>query len=310
MMKKNKIWITGKGMVGKALIKTLSKDDKYEVISTSRKKLDQTNQKITDNWIKKNKPDTIIITSALVGGIQLNSRIPATFLYENSLINLNIINSAHVHGCKKIVFLGASCMYPKKSKQPFKEETIFEGKVEETNEGYGISKLIGLKMIEMINQQYNKSHITIIPAASFGPNDCYDETKNHVIPALIQKFNNAEKGKSVVCWGDGTPMREFTYVDDLADACLFAMNHYENAELINVGSGEDVSIRDLANMVAGVVGYDGEIEWDTSRPNGTPKRPLDYSKISSLGWKPKHTLKEGLQKTYDWFCENTHLQVK
>ena len=305
MMKKNKIWITGKGMVGKALIKTLSKDDKYEVISTSRKKLDQTNQKITDNWIKKNKPDTIIITSALVGGIQLNSRIPATFLYENSLINLNIINSAHIHGCKKIVFLGASCMYPKKSKQPFKEETIFEGKVEETNEGYGISKLIGLKMIEMINQQYNKSHITIIPAASFGPNDCYDESKNHVIPALIKKIHNAKvKGlKNIKLWGTGKAKREFLYVDDMASGIIHILKNYKEISPINLGTADEISIKNLAETIKKIIGYNGKIIFDSSKPEGIKRKILDNTKIKKLNWSPKYSLEDGILLTYKDFLK-------
>jgi len=304
-MKKNKIWITGNGMVGKALNRALSKDNKQEVITTTRKRLDQTNQKVTDNWIKKNKPDTIIITSALVGGIQLNSKIPATFLYENSLINLNIINSAHVHGCKKIIFLGASCMYPKKSKQPFKEKTIFEGKIEETNEGYGISKLIGLKMIEMLNQQYNKKYLTIIPAASYGPGDCYDESKNHVIPALIKKIHNAKiRGlKYVKLWGTGKAKREFIYVDDMASGIIHILKNYKDISPINLGTGNEISIKNLAETIKKIIGYNGEIIFDSSKPDGIKRKILDNSKIKKLNWSPKHSLEDGIFLTYKDFLK-------
>ena len=297
---KNKIWITGNGMVGKALVKNLSKDKKYEILTTTKKKLDQTNQKITDNWIKKNKPDVIVITSALVGGIQLNSKIPATFLYENSLINLNIINSAHKYNCKKIIFLGASCMYPKKSKQPFKEEAIFEGKIEETNEGYGISKLVGLKMLEMLNYQYNKSHLTIIPAASYGPNDCYDESKNHVIPAMIDKIHRAKvrKQKNIKFWGTGNIKREFLYVDDMANGIIHILKNYKDTSPINLGSGNEITIKNLSQTIKKIIGYDGKIVFDVSKPDGIKRKILDNSKIKKLNWKPSFTLEEGIELTY------------
>jgi len=303
---KNKIWITGNGMVGKSLAKKLANNKNYELLSTTISELDQTNQDKTDNWIKNNQPNIIIITSALVGGIQLNSKIPATFLYQNSMINLNIINAARNNNCQKIVFLGASCMYPKNSSQPFKEDSIFDGKIEETNEGYGISKLIGLKMIEMINSQYNQSHITIIPAASYGPNDCYDETKNHVIPALIKKFHNAkiQNKDNVTIWGSGKPKREFIHVDDMASGIIHILENYKDNSPINLGTGKEYTIKEIANTIKDVVGYNGKISFDSSKPDGIKRKILDNKKLKRLGWDPKITIKDGIESTYQDFLKN------
>ena len=296
MKKKNKIWITGNGMVGKSLIKKLSEDKNYNILKTKKSDLDQTNQIKTDNWIKKNKPNTIIITSALVGGIQINAKIPATFLYENSMIILNIIKSAHENGCSKIVFLGASCMYPKLGKQPFKEDTILGGKIEETNEGYGISKILGVKFIEMLNAQYNTSHISIIPAASYGPNDCYDNDKNHVIPALIKKIYEAKiNNKSkVVLWGTGKVKREFIHVDDMASGIMHIIKNYNDSGPINLGTGEEISIKNLASIISKIIQYTGKIIFDDTKPDGIKRKILDKSKIQKLKWKHKVSLHEGL----------------
>lgn len=293
-------------MVGKSLAKKLANNKNYELLSTTKSELDQTNQDKTDNWIKNNQPNIIIITSALVGGIQLNSKIPATFLYQNSMINLNIINAARNNNCQKIVFLGASCMYPKNSSQPFKEDSIFDGKIEETNEGYGISKLIGLKMIEMINSQYNLSHITIIPAASYGPNDCYDETKNHVIPALIKKFHNAkiQNKDNVTIWGSGKPKREFIHVDDMASGIIHILENYKDNSPINLGTGKEYTIKEIANTIKDVVGYNGKISFDSSKPDGIKRKILDNKKLKRLGWDPKITIKDGIESTYQDFLKN------
>ncbi len=306
MKMKNKVWITGNGMVGKSLAKKLANNKNYELLSTTKSELDQTNQDKTDNWIKNNQPNIIIITSALVGGIQLNSKIPATFLYQNSMINLNIINAARKNNCQKIVFLGASCMYPKNSSQPFKEDSIFDGKIEETNEGYGISKLIGLKMIEMINSQYNQSHITIIPAASYGPNDCYDETKNHVIPALIKKFHNAkiQNKDNVTIWGSGKPKREFIHVDDMASGIIHILENYKDNSPINLGTGKEYTIKEIANTIKDVVGYKGTISFDSSKPDGIKRKILDNKKLKRLEWEPKITIKDGIESTYQDFLKN------
>ncbi len=299
-MKKDNVWITGNGMVGKALEKALSKNKKYNVIITPRKILDQTDQKKTNSWVGKNKPEIIIMTSALVGGIHLNSKIPSTFLYQNSILNLNIINAANENDCKKIVFLGASCMYPKKSKQPFDEKSIFEGRIEETNEGYGISKLLGLKMIEMINKEFNKKHLTIIPAASYGPNDCYDLKKNHVIPALIKKIHDAKikNLKSISLWGTGNALREFLYVEDMADGIIHIMENYNEPSPINLGTGEEITIKNLSIIIKNVIGYKGKINFDSSKPEGVKRKILNNSKVKKLKWSPKFSLENGLEITY------------
>jgi len=305
MKKKNKIWVTGNGMVGKSLIKRLSTDQGYQVLKTKKTDFDQINQTRTNNWIKKNRPNTIIITSALVGGIHINSKTPATFLYENSMINLNIINSAHEYGCKKIVFLGASCMYPKFGKQPFKEDSILDGKIEETNEGYGISKIIGLKFIEMLNNQYKSSHLSIIPAASYGTNDCYDDSKNHVIPALIKKFHEGKikNKKSIKIWGTGNAKREFIHVDDMADGIIHIIKNYKDNAPINLGTGEEISIKSLSLLIKKIVGYRGQITFDRAKPDGIKRKLLDNSKIKKLKWNHKICLKDGIEKSYNEYTE-------
>ncbi len=307
MKSKNKVWITGiKGMVGQALKRSISKSKSYNILESSRKDFDQTNQYETTKWLKKNNPDTIIITSALVGGIQINSKYPLDFLYQNSMIALNIINSANEINCQRLVFLGASCMYPKNSKQPFKESTILDGKVEKTNEGYGIAKILGTKLVEFMNIQHDRKYISIIPAASYGPNDCYDEKINHVIPALIQKFHNAKvnKNKYVEVWGTGNARREFLHVDDMASGIVFLLeNYYENSP-INLGTGEEISIKELAKLVAKVTDFEGKISFDKSKPDGIPRKILNSKKIQSLGWKPSISLIDGLKKTYKIYLDN------
>tara|TARA_A100001011_G_scaffold347056_1_gene383863 strand:+ start:4239 stop:5171 length:933 start_codon:yes stop_codon:yes gene_type:complete len=307
MKSKNKVWITGiNGMVGQALKRSISKSKSYNILESSRKDFDQTNQYETTKWLKKNNPDTIIITSALVGGIQINSKYPLDFLYQNSMIALNIINSANEINCQRLVFLGASCMYPKNSKQPFKESTILDGKVEKTNEGYGIAKILGTKLVEFMNIQHDRKYISIIPAASYGPNDCYDEKINHVIPALIQKFHNAKvnKNKYVEVWGTGNARREFLHVDDMASGIVFLLeNYYENSP-INLGTGEEISIKELAKLVAKVINFKGKISFDKSKPDGIPRKILNSKKIQSLGWKPSISLIDGLKKTYKIYLDN------
>tara|TARA_B100001989_G_C24545991_1_gene470808 strand:+ start:523 stop:1452 length:930 start_codon:yes stop_codon:yes gene_type:complete len=307
-MRKTKIWITGaNGMVGRALVKKVEKNKKYEVLKTSRKNFDQTNQQKTENWIKKNKPDIIIITSALVGGIQLNSKISSEFLYQNSMIELNIIRAAQKSNCKKIVFLGASCMYPKDAAQPFKEESIFDGKVEETNEGYAVAKILGLKFLELINKEYGTSHLSIIPAASYGPNDCYDENRNHVIPALISKIYNAKikKLENISLWGTGNAKREFIHVDDMADGILYIIEKYTDTKPINLGTGEEVSIKQLADIIKKIIGYDGKIIFDNKNPDGISRKILSNNKVKKLKWKKKISLKKGLEDSINEFIEMT-----
>ena len=292
-------------MVGQSLSRNLMHKINYDVLKTTRKDFDQTNKKKKKNWIIKNKPDVIIITSALVGGIQLNSKIPADFLYKNSIIALNIIQAAHNANCKKIVFLGASCMYPKKSKQPFDENSILEGKVEETNEGYAISKILGLKFIQLLNDQHNSKHISIIPTASYGPNDCYDETKNHVIPALIKKIYDAKKNnkKRITLWGSGLAKREFIHVDDMANGIIHILENYKEKTPINLGTGEEVTIKKLANTISKIIGYNGEIIFDKTKPDGVKRKILSNEKIKKIKWKNKITLKIGLEMAYQEYLK-------
>ena len=310
MQKDDTIFVAGhKGLVGSAIVRRLKEDGYTKIITKDRSECDLTKSDDVRKLFEENRINFVFDAAARVGGIHANDTYSAEFIYQNTMIQTNLIHWAYKYFVKKFVFLGSVCIYPKYAETPVKEESILTGELEPTNEAYAIAKIHGIEMLKMYNKQYGFKGVSLMPCNLYGPNDNFHPENGHVIPALMTKFNNATTD-SVTCWGDGTPMREFTYVDDLADACLFAMDHYENAELINVGSGQDVSIKDLANMVAGVVGYDGNIEWDTSRPNGTPKRPLDYSKISSLGWKPKYTLAEGLRKTYEWFCEHTYIQTK
>ena len=310
MNKNDKIFVAGhKGLVGSAIVRALKERGYNNIITRNRQQCDLINPIHVKALFEENQIDYVFDAAARVGGIHANDTYSAEFIYENTQIQMNLIHYAYKYFVKKFCFLGSVCIYPKYAETPVKEEALMTGELEPTNEGYAIAKIHGIEMLKMYNKQYGFKGVSLMPSNLYGPGDNFHPENGHVIPALMQKFNNADTNV-VTCWGDGTPMREFTYVDDLADACLFAMDHYENAELINVGSGEDVSIKDLANMVAGVVGYNENIEWDTSRPNGTPKRPLDYSKISDLGWKPKYTLAEGLYKTYDWFCQHIDIQTR
>ena len=310
MNKHDTIFVAGhKGLVGSAIVRALKDKGYTNIITRNRQQCDLTNPIQVKALFEENEIDYVFDAAARVGGIHANDTYSAEFIYENTMIQTNLIHYAYKYFVKKFLFLGSVCIYPKFAETPVKEESILCGELEPTNEGYAVAKIHGIEMLKMYNKQYGFKGVSLMPSNLYGPGDNFHPENGHVIPALMQKFTSATTN-CVTCWGDGTPMREFTYVDDLADACLFAMDHYENAELINVGSGQDVSIKDLANMVSRVVGYNGNIEWDTNRPNGTPKRPLDYSKISSLGWKPKYTLAEGLQKTYEWFCEHTDVQTK
>ena len=260
----------------------------------------------------QNDIDYVFDAAAKVGGIKANDTYSAEFIYENTMIQTNLIHYAYKNFVKKFCFLGSVCIYPKYAPTPVKEESLLCGELEPTNEGYAVAKIHGIEMLKMYNKQYGFKGVSIMPCNLYGMGDNFHPENSHVIPGLIRRFHEAKADvvedtpptPTVECWGDGTPMREFMYSDDIADACVFAMDHYENAELINVGSGEDVSIKELAETIASVTGYKGQIVWDTTKPNGTPKRPLDYSKISALGWKPKHKLREGLEKSYQWFLEN------
>ena len=310
MNKHDTIFVAGhKGLVGSAIVRALKERGYENIITRNRQQCDLINPIHVKQLFEENEIDYVFDAAARVGGIYANDTYSAEFIYENTMIQTNLIHWAYKYSVKKFLFIGSVCSYPKLAPTPVKEESLMTGELEPTNEAYAIAKIHGIEMLKMYHKQYGFKGVSLIPSNLYGPGDNFHPENGHVIPALIQKFNNSTDN-TVTCWGDGTPMREFTYVDDLADACLFAMDHYENAELINVGSGQDVSIFDLAHKVAGVTGYNGKIEWDTDRPNGTLKRRLDYSKITSKGWKPKYTLIEGLQKTYEWFCQHTYIQTR
>ena len=303
MNKTDCIFVAGhKGLVGSAIVRKLQDQGYKNILTRDRSRLDLTNPLQVKEFFETHKIDYVFDAAARVGGIHANDAYSAEFIYQNTMIQTNLIHWAYKYFVKKFVFLGSVCIYPKFAETPVKEESILTGELEPTNEAYAIAKIHGIEMLKMYNKQYGFKGVSLMPSNLYGPGDNFHPENGHVIPALMTKFSNA--GDVVTCWGDGTPMREFTYVDDLADACMFAVEHYDHAELINVGSGQDVSIFHLAHKIAALAGFNGKIEWDTSRPNGTPKRPLDYSKITAKGWKPKYDLDTGLAKAYEWFKEN------
>ena len=303
MNKTDCIFVAGhKGLVGSAIVRKLQDQGYKNILTRDRSRLDLTNPLQVKEFFETHKIDYVFDAAARVGGIHANDAYSAEFIYQNTMIQTNLIHWAYKYFVKKFVFLGSVCIYPKFAETPVKEESILSGELEPTNEAYAIAKIHGIEMLKMYNKQYGFKGVSLMPSNLYGPGDNFHPENGHVIPALMTKFSNA--GDVVTCWGDGTPMREFTYVDDLADACLFAVEHYDKAELINVGSGQDVSIFHLAHKIAALTGFTGKIEWDTSRPNGTPKRPLDYSKITAKGWKPKYDLDTGLAKAYEWFKQN------
>lgn len=310
MNKDSKIFVAGhRGLVGSSIVRVLNERGYSNILTRTRNELNLLNQKEVFDFFDSEKPEYVFDAAAKVGGIYANDTYSGDFIYENIQIQTNLIHSAWKFGVKKFLFLGSVCIYPKFAEVPVREDSLLTGYLEPTNDAYAIAKISGIKMLQAYHKQYGMKSVSLMPSNLYGPGDNFHPDNGHVIPAMMTKFQNSG-GKSVMFWGDGTPKREFLYSEDLADACLFAMDHFENAELINVGSGENVSIKELSNSVASVVKYDGEIKWDTSRPNGTPNRPLDCSKMTKLGWKPKHTLSQGLQKTYDWFIKNTDLQTK
>ena len=310
MQKDSKIFVAGhKGLVGSAIVRRLKEDGYTKIITKDRSECDLTKSDDVRKLFEDNRIDFVFDAAARVGGIHANDTYSAEFIYQNTMIQTNLIHWAYKYFVKKFVFLGSVCIYPKYAETPVKEESILTGELEPTNEAYAIAKIHGIEMLKMYNKQYGFKGVSLMPCNLYGPNDNFHPENGHVIPALMTKFNNATTD-SVTCWGDGTPTREFMYVDDLADACLFAVENYSNAELINVGSGQDISIFHLAHKIAALTGYQGRIEWDTSRPNGTPKRPLDYSKITEKGWKPKYDIDKGLQEAYLWFQQATNLQTR
>ncbi|HHS96251.1 MAG TPA: GDP-L-fucose synthase [Phaeodactylibacter sp.] len=303
----NKIYIAGhRGMVGSAIHRKLTAQGYTNIITRTSHQLDLRNQQAVLDFFKDEKPDYVYLAAAKVGGILSNNTYRAEFIYDNLMIQNNVIHAAYLHGVQKLLFLGSSCIYPKMAPQPLKEEYLLTGTLEHTNEPYAIAKIAGIKMCDAYRQQYGCNFISLMPTNLYGPNDNYDLEKSHVLPALLRKFIEAKKQHSpqVVIWGTGSPRREFMHVDDLADACLYLMQHYNEPGFVNIGTGEDISIKDLALLIKNIVGYNGNITHDLSKPDGTPRKLLDVSKLHKLGWKAKIPLSEGIRMVY----ENIHAQ--
>ena len=309
MNKNVKIYIAGhKGLVGSAIVRHLKKAGYNNLIHRTHKELDLINQKEVDNFFCKERPEWVFLAAAKIGGIMANIKHPAEFLYENLIIECNILESAHRYNVKKLLFLGSSCIYPRECSQPMKEEYLLNGKLEPTNEGYALAKITGLKLCEYYNKQYNKNFISLVPSNVYGIEDNFNLNNSHVMAALIRKFHEAKVKKLpfVKVWGTGKAKREFLYVDDLADACLYFMENYNAKELpsfINIGTGEDITIKKLAELIRDIEGYEGEIIWDTSKPDGMPRKVVDITIANKLGWQAKVSLKEGIKKTYEWFLK-------
>jgi GDP-L-fucose synthase len=303
---KKRLLILGKtGMVGSSILRIASKKY-FNILSPSRKELDLFDKKKVQTYFRKQKPDIIILAAARVGGIYANDNYSADFIYENILIQTNVISSAHEEHIKKLVFLASSCIYPKQCRQPIKEEYLLSGKLEETNESYAVAKISGIKMIEAFRRQYNDNFISVMPTNIYGINDNFHNMNSHVVPALILKFYNAliNKNNKVVLWGSGKAMRDLLYVDDLAGAILHIINHYNKKELINIGSGEEISIKLLAKKISNIFNYKGKIIFDNKNADGTLRKLLDISRINKIGWEKKYSLDQGLKKTIDWFLNN------
>mgnify|MGYP001368332595 FL=1 len=308
--KEAKIYISGhNGMVGSACWRALTSAGYTNLIGMTSKELDLRNQQLVDDFIKNEKPDAIIGAAAKVGGILANDTYPYEFLMDNMLIQNNLLHSAHVNDIKKFIFLGSSCIYPKHAKQPLKEEYLLTGPLEPTNEWYAIAKISGVKLIEALRKQYSRDYVSLMPTNLYGPNDNFDLENSHVLPAMIRKFHEAKEDNhaSVVLWGSGTPLREFLHVDDLGQAVLFALEHKLDDHLYNVGSGSDLTIKALAKMIQKVIGHNGQVLWDDSKPNGTPKKLMDSYKLNKLGWKSSIELIDGIRKTYEWFLKFNQL---
>lgn len=309
MEKTAKIYVAGhRGMVGSAILRRLETLGYNNIVTRTHGELDLTCQADVVRFFEEEKPEYVFLAAAKVGGIVANDTAPADFMYQNMMLEMNVINSAWKTGCCKLLFLGSSCIYPRLAPQPMPESCLLTSSLEKTNEAYALAKISGLKYCEYLNRQYGTDFISVMPTNLYGPNDNYHPTHSHVVPALIRRFHEAKENnvKSVTCWGDGSPLREFLYVDDLADLCVFLMNNYSGNETVNAGTGKEITIKELTDLVASTVGYEGEILWDTSKPNGTPRKLLDVSKSRNLGWTYKTELEDGLQLAYRDFLENPY----
>lgn len=308
MEKDSKIFVAGhRGMVGSAIVRELRRQGYVNIITRTHAGLDLTDQRAVEEFFAAERPEYVFLAAAKVGGIVANSEAPADFMYVNMMLEMNVINAAWRHGCRKLEFLGSSCIYPRMAPQPMPESCLLTSALEQTNEAYALAKISGLKYCEYLNRQYGTDFISVMPTNLYGPNDNYHPTHSHVLPALIRRFHEAKTAgtPSVTCWGDGSPLREFLYVDDLANLCVFLMNNYSGNETVNAGTGKELTIRELTEIVAGTVGYEGKILWDTEKPNGTPRKLLDVSKATALGWSARTELRDGVRMAYEDFLTNT-----
>ena len=307
MQRNSRIFIAGhRGMVGSAIVRLLQREGFNELLGKSSSELDLRNQSEVDAFFEVEKPEYVFLAAAKVGGILANNTYRADFLYDNLMIESNIIHSAWKHGVKKLLFLGSSCIYPKHAPQPMREEHLLTGLLEPTNEPYAIAKIAGIKLCEAYRDQHGCDFISAMPTNLYGPNDNYDLQNSHVLPALLRKFHEAKAGNkpAVEVWGTGSPKREFLHVDDLAEACLFLMANYSGREFVNVGTGEDLSIKELVGLVQDITGYTGQLVWNTDKPDGTPRKLMDVGRIHSMGWKHRISLKEGIKATYEAYCKS------
>jgi GDP-L-fucose synthase len=305
-MSARRIWVAGhKGMVGSAITRCLTNRG-HDVLKADRETLDLRNRDRVEMWLRENHPDAIVLAAATVGGIYANDAFAADFIYDNLAIEANVIHSAHQTGVDRLLFLGSSCIYPKFAEQPIKEEALLTGPLEPTNEWYAIAKIAGLKLCQAYRKQYGRHYVALMPTNLYGPGDNFDPLTSHALPALIRKCHEAKESQlaEVSVWGTGKPMREFLHVDDLATAAVFCLDHYDGYDHINCGAGSDISIADLAGLIARVVDYRGKIVFDTTKPDGTPRKLLDSSRIVALGWKPAISLEDGIASTYRWYLEN------
>ena len=307
MDKSEKIFVAGhRGLVGSAIVRKLTSDGFTNLITRDRKELDLANEAAVAAFFEREKPDVVVLAAAKVGGIKANNDYPVEFLLENLRLQNNVISSAHVNDVRKLLFLGSSCIYPKHAPQPIREDALLTGALEPTNDAYAIAKIAGIRLCQAYASEYGENYISAMPTNLYGPHDNFDLTSSHVLPALMRKAHEAKTNgaREIVVWGTGTPRREFLHVDDMADACVFLLNNYDSPEFVNVGCGADVSIRELVELVCDVVGFDGELTFDSTKPDGTPRKLLDVSRINSLGWKPKIDLRDGIAQTYEWFLEH------
>lgn len=303
----DKIFVAGhRGLVGSALVRKLESKGFRRLVTRSRAELDLTDEPAVEAYFTAEKPDVVILAAAKVGGIKANSDFPVEFLVENLRVQNNVMTSAHENGVRRLLFLGSSCIYPKHAPQPIREDALLTGPLEPTNDAYAIAKIAGIKLAQACASEYGEKYISAMPTNLYGPGDNFDLATSHVLPALLRKAHEAKiaGARELVVWGSGNPRREFLHVDDMADACIFLLQNYDSPEIINVGCGEDITIRELAGLICGAVGYEGDLTFDATKPDGTPRKLLDVSKLTKLGWRPRIPLREGITSTFEWFLEH------